>query len=165
MGPSTWKLIARLSTILKPLGLGSERRGRAPDELVIEPMDRRWEEIRRSIRRKLLRQFRGPGHARSNVLGKSLQAEEANTNRFDRVLALWIDLQRAVLLRGHHIKRPTGCTPWECPDQSVREAWENLTEPDNALALEELFCQLPDDRQAELAGKALRACRERQDEQ
>ena len=37
------------------------------------------------------------------------------SEQFDRVLALWLDLQRAILDVETHQPRPDGCTPWACP--------------------------------------------------
>jgi hypothetical protein len=87
--------------------------------------------------------------------------EKGDTERFDRVLALWIDVQRAIHLRERHDTRPNGCTPWNCPDKRVRAAWKALTNPKNVLALESLYYQLPEGTQMEMARKALQICRER----
>ena len=90
--------------------------------------------------------------------------KEGDTDRFNRVLALWLDLQNAIQARPAHVNREQGCTPWKCPDQRVRDNWENFTHPRNALALEEFFYQLSDRSQLELASKALQVCRERRKE-
>jgi len=89
--------------------------------------------------------------------------ERGDTERFDRLLALWIDVQRGIHLKGSHETRPEGCTPWNCPDKSVRNAWNALTNPKNVLALESLYYQLPEGPQMEMARKALQACRQRRD--
>ncbi len=86
--------------------------------------------------------------------------EEGNTERFDRVLALWIDLQRAILLREKSADRKGDCAPWESSDKCVRDAWDKLTDPGNLLALESLFYQLPEGPQMEMARKALQDCRD-----
>lgn len=88
--------------------------------------------------------------------------EMGDTDRFGRVLALWIDVQRAIHLRETHERKPEGCLPWKCPDPRVRDAWDALTNPKNVFALESLFYQLPEGPQMELARKALVMCRERQ---
>jgi hypothetical protein len=87
--------------------------------------------------------------------------EEGNTERFDRVLAQWIDLQRAILLCEKSADQKGGCAPWESSDKRVRDAWDKLTNPSNLLALESLFYQLPEGPQLEMARKALQVCRER----
>lgn len=85
------------------------------------------------------------------------QKETGETERFDRVLSLWIDVQQAVLAVEQHQRKPEGCTPWNCPDPRVSKAWAKLTEARNLHALESLFCQLPDGPQKALARKAVRA--------
>jgi len=89
--------------------------------------------------------------------------ERGDTERFDRLLALWIDVQRAIHLKGSHEMRAEGCTPWNCADKSVRDAWEALTHPKNVLALESLYYQLPEGPQMDMARNALQACRKRRD--
>ena len=88
--------------------------------------------------------------------------QQGDTERFDCVLALWIDVQRAIHFRESHDREPEGCTPWNCPDARVRAAWEALTNPKNVLALESLYHQLPEGPQMEMARKALQICRDRQ---
>lgn len=103
---------------------------------------------------------------RLNILEKLRQRfakmEQGNTERFDRVLALWIDLQRAILSREKSHDPNGECAPWESTDKSVRDAWDKLTSPNNLLALESLFYQLPEGPQMEAARKAVQFCRERQ---
>lgn len=84
---------------------------------------------------------------------------EGDTEKFERVLALWIDLQNGIQSRKWHVKREEGCTPWACPDQRVRKAWEKLTDGSNALAFERLFFQLAEGPHLGLAREALQACR------
>lgn len=89
--------------------------------------------------------------------------ERGDTERFDRLLALWIDLQRAIHLRPSHQTQAEGCTPWNCHAKAVQDAWEALTNPKNVVALESLYYQLPDGPQMDMARKALQACRQRRD--
>lgn len=105
------------------------------------------EQIRRSILEKLRRRF--------------AKMEQGNTERFDRVLALWIDLQRAILSRKKSEDQKGGCAPWKSTDKSVQDTWDKLTDPKNLLALESLFYQLPENPQMEMARKALQVCRDR----
>ena len=118
------------------------------------------EGIRRSILEKLIRRLAGSDHPLANL--RVEPPTESNTDRFDRVLALWIDLHRAVMARSEHVNRPNGCSPWNCPDPRVRAAWQALTSPKYVHALENLFYQMPEGAQMELARKALQVCRERQ---
>jgi hypothetical protein len=113
----------------------------------MEDSEAHMEQIRRNILEKLRRRF--------------AQMEQGNTERFDRVLALWIDLNRAILLREKSEDPKGDCAPWESSDKSVRDAWGKLTDPNNLLPLESLFYQLPEGPQMELARKALQFCRER----
>jgi hypothetical protein len=117
--------------------------------------DRKMEEIKRTIFEKVRRRLVHEGGC--------CMRERGDTERFDRVLALWIDVQRAIHLKKSHETRPEGCTPWDCPNKPVREAWEALTHPKNVLALESLYYQLPEGPQMEMARKALQACRQRRD--
>lgn len=105
------------------------------------------EQIRRNILEKLRRRF--------------AKMEQGNTERFDRVLALWIDLQRAILSRKKSEDQKGGCAPWKSTDKSVQDTWDKLTDPKNLLALESLFYQLPENPQMEMARKALQVCRDR----
>ncbi len=63
--------------------------------------------------------------------------------------------------RRQHVDRERGCTPWTCPDQGVRDDWQNLSHPRNAVVLEGLFYQLADGQQLEIVRQALRLCRDR----
>lgn len=113
----------------------------------MENSERDMEQIRRHIIEKLRWRF--------------AQMEQGNTEKFDRVLALWIDLNRAILL----LEKPAGpksdFAPWESANDAVRNAWDKLTHPDNLLSLESLFYQMPEGPQMGLARKALTFCRER----
>ena len=104
-------------------------------------------QIRRNILEKLRRRF--------------ARMEQGNTERFDRVLALWIDLQRAILSRKKSEDQKGGCAPWKSTDKSGQDTWDKLTDPKNLLALESLFYQLPENPQMEMARKALQVCRDR----
>lgn len=84
-----------------------------------------------------------------------------NTERFDRVLALWVNLQKAMQFRWNDEAKEDVQTPWDCEDSRVRNAWAALTNPRNELALEILSYQLPEGAQLEMVQKALQVCRER----
>ncbi len=74
------------------------------------------EEIRRSILEKVCKRM-------AEEFGIQMRPR-GDTERFDRVLALWIDLQRAIHSRESHERKPECCAPWYCPDSRVRGAWE-----------------------------------------
>jgi hypothetical protein len=116
--------------------------------------DGKMEEIKRTILAKVRRRLEESGYS---------MRERGDTDRFDRLLALWIDVQRAIHSKGAHETKAEGCTPWNCLDKSVRDAWEALTHPKNVHALESLYYQLPEGPQMEMARKALLACRQRRD--
>ena len=78
---------------------------------------------------------------------------------FDRLLALWIDLQTAMRTRDTHNHAQQICTPWECVDADVNIAWNRLTAPENSLALECLYYQMPEGPRLEIAGMALEVSR------
>jgi len=82
---------------------------------------------------------------------------------FERVLGLWLDLQRAMGTRGTHNHANRACIPWDCVDRSVSNAWDRLTAPENALALECLFYQMPEGQEMQVARAALQASRKRRD--
>ena len=111
------------------------------------------EEIRRSLFEKLRRHFE-----------RHVPTTKGDTEIFDRVLALWIDLQRAMQDWQQRDANRGPCYPWSCLDDGVKKAWMALTNPLHALALQNLFCQLPDGPQSEIAQKALAICRGRRDE-
>ena len=118
-------------------------------------VSREMEEIKHTILVKVRRRLAAEGGC--------CMREKGDTQRFDRVLALWIGVQRSIHLKGAHETKSEGCTPWNCADKSVRDAWEALTHPKNVLALESLYYQLPEGPQMEMARKALLACRQRRD--
>jgi hypothetical protein len=113
----------------------------------------RMAEIRRIILEKLCRRLAQEHGLRA--------MEKGDTEMFDRILALWIDLQSAIHLREGRDPKQDGCTPWNCADKGVSDAWNALTNPKNLHALESLYCQLPEGPQMELARKALQVCRDR----
>ena len=88
---------------------------------------------------------------------------EGNTERFTRLLLLWLDLHSAVAMarsRNGAGKRREG-DPWNSEDPAVRGIWLKLTNPDNQLTLEQWLYQSADGQPAEWARQALRVCRER----
>lgn len=84
-----------------------------------------------------------------------------NTERYDRVFALWVGLQKAMQFCWGNETREATHQPWDCEDQRVCKAWDALTHPRNEVALEILTHQLPEDAQLETAREALQVCRER----
>jgi hypothetical protein len=94
--------------------------------------------------------------------GKGMSME-GNTDRFTRVLLLWLELHSALALARARQDRGRGreCAPWDSPEAGVREVWRRLTDPANQLALEQWLYQSADGQPAEWARQALRVCRER----
>jgi hypothetical protein len=110
----------------------------------------RMQEIKSSIWEKLCRR-----------LASLDMTEKGNTERFDRVLALWIDLQRAIHLHGGSWTAKESCAPWNSGNRQIQDAWMALTSSENAPALESLFYQMPEGPQMELARHALEVSRQR----
>lgn len=84
-----------------------------------------------------------------------------NTERYDRVFALWVGLQKAMQHCWSNEARESIHMPWDCEDARVQKAWDALTHPRNEIALEILTHQLPEDAQLEIVRKALQVCRGR----
>lgn len=84
-----------------------------------------------------------------------------NTERYDRVFALWVNLQKAIQHEWGNETRECTQWPWKCEDTRIRRAWEALTHPRNELALEILSHQLPEGSQVEIIRKALQVSRDR----
>ena len=84
-----------------------------------------------------------------------------NTERYDRVFALWINLRKAMQFEWTNEQRAEGVKPWESLDQRVHRSWNALTHPRNEVALEILSHQLPDGMELALIRVALKTCRER----
>lgn len=84
-----------------------------------------------------------------------------NTERYDRVFALWVSLQKAMqYCWGNEIREPTHM-PWDCADARVQKAWDALTHPRNEVALEILTHQLPEGTELKTVRNALLICQER----
>ncbi len=115
------------------------------------------EEIGRNLFQKVTRRL--AEEARQSSVGKGIAT--GNTERYDRVFALWVGLQKAMRHCWGHEARETAYQPWNCQDQRVCKAWDALTHPRNEVALEILTHQLPEDAQLEIVRKALQECRER----
>lgn len=89
---------------------------------------------------------------------------ESDTQRINRLLVLWLDLNRARASSNHDCKaqgRPQ-CEPWNCTNETVRQIWEKLTAPSNLLGLELWHLEAADGQAAEWARKALEECRRRE---
>ena len=118
------------------------------------------ETIKRSIFEKTQRRLTEEA-ARSSI---DKGSTTGNTERFDRVLALWVNLQKAMQFRWNDEAREDVQTPWDCEDSRVRNAWAALTNPRNEPALEILSYQLPEGAQLEMVRKGLQVCRDRSKE-
>lgn len=80
----------------------------------------------------------------------------SHTDRINRMLLLWLDLQRAVRNAGG-----TAVVPWECTDAAVIQSWDQITQPQNERALEEWLYQSATGESESWAQQALLACRRR----
>lgn len=109
------------------------------------------QKIFEKVRRRLAQELDGHQAHNGNSAG--------NTERYDRVLALWVDMQKAMQFCWSNETRSSVVTPWDCRDVRVRKAWEALTHPRNEMALEILTYQLPEGQQLETARIALQASR------
>lgn len=116
----------------------------------------------KAVKQKILKKVR----QRLAEESESRQAHNGNatgnTERYDRVLALWVDLQRAMQFCWANEARESVMTPWDCEDVRVQKAWDALTHLGNELALEILTYQLPEGQQWETVRQAWQASRERQ---
>lgn len=81
---------------------------------------------------------------------------ESQTDRINRLLVLWLDLQAAVRKRGR-----TKVLPWESNDEQVARLWSKITDPRNACALEEWLFQVAPGELELWAQQALLECRRR----
>lgn len=116
------------------------------------------ETIGRSIFEKVQRRLTEE-EAKREVIGKGITT--GNTERYDRVFALWVGLQKALHHCWSNETREPIHMPWDCGDARVQKAWDALTHPRNAVALEILTHQLPEDAQLEIIRQALQVCQER----
>lgn len=110
---------------------GSARHG-----TVMEDLEAIKQNIFEKARRRLTEE------AERDLIGKGITT--GNTERYDRVFALWVNLQKAMEFRWNNEVREAMPTPWDCEDSRVRNAWTALTNPRNELALEILSHQLPE---------------------
>lgn len=120
------------------------------------------EAIRRSIFEKVERRLAHEAAPVRDSIGKGIVT--GNTERYDRVFALWVNLQKAMQFRWNNEVWDAMPTPWDCEDSRVRNAWTALTNPRNEVALEILSHQLPEGAQLQMVRKALQVCRERSKE-
>ena len=115
------------------------------------------EKIKQNIFDKVQRRL--ADEAARDSIGRGITT--GNTERYDRVFALWVGLQKAMQHRWGNETREDLPPPWECPDARVQKSWDALTHPRNEVALEILSHQLPEDAQLEIVRKALQFCRQR----
>jgi hypothetical protein len=84
--------------------------------------------------------------------------EESDTNRVERLVVLWLDLERAWQSA---CKGNGRCPPWECEDKRVHQVWEQITRPENSRVLEHWLSQTACRRTELWAQQALLECRRR----
>ncbi len=81
-----------------------------------------------------------------------------HTDRTNRLLSLWLDLQTAF----GKTSRPR-VVPWECQNPEVARLWAQITEPANQRALEEWLYQIAPGQMELWAQQALGECRRRRE--
>ena len=102
--------------------------------------------------RKRLRQLLASEVSLNHQGGKM----DNHTDRINRLLLLWLDLQAAMRrsARRHAV-------PWDCPDGEVARLWKKITDPENQRALEEWLYQIAPGKMELWAQRALLECRRR----
>jgi|GEM_PF-5026452 hypothetical protein len=89
-----------------------------------------------------------------------LHERSAETEAFNRVLAVWLDLQWALNFRND--AATLNRIPNDCDDRSLLEIWNKLTAPGNATSLAGLIHHLPDGPQVDLVQRALKVSQRRE---
>jgi hypothetical protein len=91
-----------------------------------------------------------------------------HTERMNRLLLLWLELQKAVASAAGRAARATESKaeiatlpPWTSPDENVRKLWTQITHPRNHRALEEWLYQAASGETELWAQAALAECRRR----
>lgn len=87
----------------------------------------------------------------------SAAANSGHTESFNRILLLWLDLQRAMEIQRRTQNEPS-LVPWMCEDDEVRRLWEKITRPQNSCALTEWLYQSASGEIESWAQQALREC-------
>ncbi len=81
---------------------------------------------------------------------------ENQTDRINRLLVLWLDLQQAVRRAGE-----AAIFPWESKDKEVVRLWQQITDSKNQCALEEWLFQIAPGQMERWAQQALLESRSR----
>lgn len=81
---------------------------------------------------------------------------DSHTERINRLLVLWLDLQHAI----SYAKQPQ-TVPWKTSIQEVNRLWKQITDPRNERALEEWLFQATPGQWELWAQHALLECRAR----
>ena len=84
---------------------------------------------------------------------------DSRTDRTDRLLTLWLDLQRAMTKNGRH-----PVFPWNSHDEDVARLWRTITDPENLRVLEEWLFQIGPGELEIWAQRALLECRRRSED-
>jgi hypothetical protein len=85
---------------------------------------------------------------------------DGHTDRINRLLTLWLDLQKAVAKNGQR-----SVFPWSSRETEVAALWKQITQPKNLRALEEWLFQIGPGELETWAQRALLECRKRSDEE
>ena len=124
-----------------------------------DPEDVRFEQIGDQLRQRL-----------AHRLGTNTNS---HTDRINRLLILWLDLQQAVraaeiAARAKRADDPpstpdpaSAVIPWDCNDKEIQRLWNQITHPDNRRALEEWLYQVAPPELELWAQRALLECRKR----
>jgi hypothetical protein len=85
---------------------------------------------------------------------------KSQTDHFNRVLVMWLDLNRAVA-RARRADKATGessFVPWNCDDKEISGLWEKITRPENFQTLWEWLYQSASGEAEIWAQQALTEC-------
>ena len=117
----------------------------------------RLHEIGEKLRRRLGRVLKAEAQPERQKLARP---NAGNTEKFDRILVLWLDLQKAFTKARNdgQSKAESQQVPWSCEDKEVSRLWEQITRPGNSSALAEWLYQSATGEQEIWAQQALTEC-------
>jgi hypothetical protein len=99
--------------------------------------------------------FAAPINSRVSPIRKEM-VMESQTDRINRLLVLWLELQQAIRQAS-----PSQRLPWHSTDERVVHLWSQITHPSNQRALEEWLFQVASGQSEIWAQHALLECRRR----
>lgn len=86
-----------------------------------------------------------------------------HTEKFNRILTMWLDLQRAIA-KAKKEQSESLTVPWDCKDKEISRLWEEITRPENLPALWEWLYQSASGEQEIWAQQAFQECQIRSEE-